>query len=64
MNFQEPATDTMHRIVDLHHDIMFYLVGVVLFVLYMLIMIVWRFRASNRRTVRARFTHYPFLEKA
>lgn len=32
MNFQTPATDTMEKIVDLHHDIMFFLVIIVTFV--------------------------------
>jgi heme/copper-type cytochrome/quinol oxidase subunit 2 len=32
MNFQTPATDIMERIVDLHHDLMFFLVIVTVFV--------------------------------
>jgi len=32
MNFQAPATDIMEKIVDLHHDLMFFLIVIVLFV--------------------------------
>jgi hypothetical protein len=32
MFFQHPATETMEKIIDLHDDIMFFLVAVVAFV--------------------------------
>lgn len=32
MNFQTPATAIMEKIVDLHHDVMFFLVVIVTFV--------------------------------
>jgi heme/copper-type cytochrome/quinol oxidase subunit 2 len=32
MNFQTPATEVMEKIVDLHHDIMFFLIVIVVFV--------------------------------
>jgi hypothetical protein len=31
--FQNPATERMERIIDLHHDIMFFVVAIVIFVL-------------------------------
>ena len=43
MNFQEPATPTMERIIDLHHDIQVILIVIVIFVLYMLIRIIQLF---------------------
>jgi hypothetical protein len=33
----------MEHIIDLHHDIMFFLFLIIIFVLYMLIQIIWRF---------------------
>jgi len=32
MNFQTPATEIMEKLVDLHHDIMFFLVLIITFV--------------------------------
>ena len=32
MNFQVPATEIMEKIVDLHHDLMFFIVVIVVFV--------------------------------
>jgi cytochrome c oxidase subunit 2 len=37
LGFQDPASPTMQGIVDLHHDIMFFIVGVVVFVTYMMV---------------------------
>jgi len=42
----------MDNIIDLHHDIMFFLVVISTFVLYMLIRIVLAFRIENTETVR------------
>jgi len=41
--FQDPATVIMEHIIDLHHDIMFFLFLIIFFVLYMLIQIIWKF---------------------
>lgn len=32
MNFQTPATEIMEKIVDLHNDLMFFIVVIVVFV--------------------------------
>jgi len=32
LNFQTPATEIMEKIVDLHHDLMFFIVVIVIFV--------------------------------
>lgn len=37
INFQDPATKIMEDIVDLHHDIMFYLILICIFVTWMLV---------------------------
>jgi hypothetical protein len=62
LNFQMPATPIMEGIIDLHHDIMFFLVFISIFVLYLLVAIVALFSdtESNRNT--AAFTHHTVLE--
>jgi heme/copper-type cytochrome/quinol oxidase subunit 2 len=37
LGFQDPATPSMEGIIDLHHEIMFYLIIIVLFILWMLL---------------------------
>ena len=32
LNFQTPATEIMEKIVDLHHDLLFFLIVIVVFV--------------------------------
>jgi heme/copper-type cytochrome/quinol oxidase subunit 2 len=32
LNFQTPATAIMEKIVDLHHDLMFFIIAIVVFV--------------------------------
>jgi cytochrome c oxidase subunit 2 len=34
--FQDPATPVMQGIIDLHHDIMFFLVFIIVFVMWMM----------------------------
>lgn len=63
MNFQTPATDTMEKIVDLHHDIMFFLVLIVVFVSYMLTTIIWHYASTNKTSLRVAFSHHTLLEK-
>ena len=36
LNFQTPATEIMEKIVDLHHDLMFFIIVIVVFVSWML----------------------------
>lgn len=55
VGFQEAATPIMEGLIDLHHDIMFFLVFIVVFVLYLLSMIIVLFRASAHQ-VRATST--------
>lgn len=63
MNFQTPATDIMEKIVDLHHDLMFFLVVIVTFVSWMLARIIFFFRNENKATLRTSFSHHTQLEK-
>lgn len=63
MNFQTPATEIMEKIVDLHHDIMFFLVMIVTFVSWMLGRIVFFFKKENTNSLRVAFSHHTLLEK-
>lgn len=61
--FQMPATPIMEGIIDLHHDIMFFLVFISIFVLYLLIAVIVLFSetetsARNTSTV----SHHTILE--
>ena len=47
MGFQDPATPVMQGIVDLHHDISFFLLIILLFVIWMLARTLYHFRESN-----------------
>jgi len=62
MNFQDPATPVMEKIIDLHHDIQFFLIVIVIAVLWMLIRIVLLFQESNTQTIRFAFDHHTHLE--
>jgi cytochrome c oxidase subunit 1 len=63
MNFQTPATEIMEKIVDLHHDIMFFLVLIVTFVSWMLGRIIFFFKKENTESLRVTFSHHTLLEK-
>jgi len=63
MNFQLPATDTMEKIADLHHDIMFYLIFITVFVAVILVAAIHYFRDDNKTTLRVAFAHHTLLEK-
>lgn len=63
MNFQTPATEIMEKIVDLHHDIMFFLVLIVVFVSWILFRIISLYGNHNSKTLRVAFAHHTFLEK-
>jgi cytochrome c oxidase subunit 2 len=61
--FQDTATKIMDNIIDLHHDIMFFLVVISTFVFYMLIRIVLAFRVENTETVRTlTLQHHTWME--
>jgi cytochrome c oxidase subunit 1 len=62
MNFQDSATPIMEKIVDLHHDIQFFLIIIVVGVLWMLLRAVLLFRENNEKTVRYAFDHHKDLE--
>ena len=63
MNFQNPATETMERIIDLHHDIMGFVFLIVSFVLVVLLRIIQYFSAKNLTTLRYSFSHNTKIEQ-
>ena len=63
MTFQDPATIAMNNLIDLHHDIMFFLILISIFVAYFLFQILNRFTFdTNWRVLPSRVTHNTFLE--
>jgi len=63
MNFQTPATTIMEKIVDLHHDIMFFLILIVTIVSIILFHIINDGTVFNRQPMREAFSHHTALEK-
>jgi hypothetical protein len=63
INFQLPATPIIEGLIDLHHDILFFLVFIIVFVLYLLAIIVLFFHES-KGSVRNTSTvsHHTYLE--
>jgi len=49
MGFNTPATDIMTSLVDLHHDIFFFLILISVFVTWMLFIIIVKFKDSNSK---------------
>jgi len=47
IDFNHPSTDIMEGIIDLHHDIFFFLILISFFVSWMLFIIVFTFRSNN-----------------
>lgn len=61
--FQDAATKIMDNITDLHHDIMFFLVAISIFVSYMLIRIILAYRVENTNTIRTlTLQHHTLME--
>ena len=61
--FQDPATSIMENIIDLHHDIVFFLVVIFTFVSWMLFRIILFFRTENFFVKRSLYlTHNTFIE--
>lgn len=61
MKFQESASPVMTEINDIHNIILFIITGVFLIVLFVMILIILKFRASKNKTPST-FTHNTTLE--
>lgn len=61
--FQDPATSIMENIIDLHHDISFFLVVIVFFVLFLLARVFFFFNSNNIQVIRSLYlTHNTTIE--
>lgn len=63
MGFQDPATPVMQGIIDLHHDICFFLLVILVFVLWMLSRTLYHFHKS-RNPVPEKILHGTAIEIA
>jgi len=61
LGFQDPASSIMEGIIELHHDIMYFLIVIVIFVSWMLIRIIQLFN-QNVHTIPENITHNIELE--
>ena len=61
MGFQDPATKAMMGIVDLHHDICFFLITILILVLWLGARILYSFH-HTRQEIPERFNHHTNLE--
>jgi len=62
VTFQDPATEIMLKIIELHNDIMFYIVIIVGFVSMVLAELLDRFAASTKKTPLYAFSHHTPIE--
>jgi cytochrome c oxidase subunit 2 len=63
MGFQDPATPVMQGIIDLHHDIMFFMIVILGFVLWMLTRTLYHFHHS-RNPIPEKIIHGTTIEIA
>ena len=63
MGFQDPATPVMQGIIDLHHDIMFFMFVILVFVLWMLSRTLYHFHQS-RNPIPEKIIHGTTIEIA
>ncbi len=62
INFQDPGTLLMEAIINLHHDIMFFLIIIVFMVLVVIIDLMYSFHCDNFKTTRYAFKSDSTLE--
>jgi cytochrome c oxidase subunit 2 len=63
MGFQDPATPVMQGIIDLHHDICFFMVVILVFVLWMLVRTLYHFQ-QGKNPVPEKIIHGTTIEIA
>ncbi len=61
VGFQDPATPIMEGIINLHHDLMFFICVILIFVTWMLLRTLWHFNA-NTNNQASNLTHGTFIE--
>ena len=64
MTFQDPATIAMNNLIDLHHDIMFFLILISFFVSYFLVQILnsFTFETNTNDLLPSDINHNTLLE--
>jgi hypothetical protein len=62
-NFPWPRSGTLFQIIELHHDLMFFLIVIVVFVSWMIARKIAFFTVENSSTPRVAFAHHTLLEK-
>lgn len=62
LTFQDPASPIMEGIIDLHHDIMFFLVLIIVFILWILARIVYYFGERRNTKLPSTVSHHTTLE--
>ena len=61
LGFQDPATPIMEGIINLHHDLMFFICAISIFVSWMLVRTLWHFETS-KNAVSSSVTHGTLIE--
>lgn len=61
LSFQDPATPIMEGIINLHHDLMFFICVISTFVSWMLIRTLWHFE-QNQNSIPSSLTHGTLIE--
>lgn len=61
LGFQDPATPIMEGIINLHHDLMFFIYIIAIFVTWILIRTLWHFEWT-RNSVSSSLTHSTLIE--
>ena len=61
LGFQDPATPIMEGIISLHHDLMFFICLISIFVTWMLIRTLWFFNKNNN-LIPSNLTHGTLIE--
>nr|WRW54043.1 cytochrome c oxidase subunit 2 [Mesembryanthemum crystallinum] len=61
LGFQDAATPMMQGIIDLHHDIFFFLILILVFVSWILVRALWHFRAK-KNPIPQRIVHGTTIE--
>lgn len=62
--FQDTGSSVGQAAVDLHHDVMFFVISITIFVCYMLFQFATKFHYSNQGPLAEKLLHNPTLEVA
>lgn len=60
--FQDPAAPVMQGIIELHHDLFFFLTVILVFVFWLLLYIIWTFNSHSNKKVLKEIKHGTIIE--